>query len=235
MLLLMFVMLKRIIKILNTQSKTYFINKIQNYDELIEAKENKLLEINNKIKELEGLNIEENYVIDNKKDSLLYEQNIPSYRDDKFFKNYKKINEKFNIDNIKIIDEFINKNVLHEESEYYIVLLNIKNMLNYDRIYSLIVLDEENQLIEIRKYLEKSEMEVVKKYIKEKGEFDILSFLSYIDDEILKNDPTIYVKVGNKEENYNHLNKFIKTVFDDSICMGVIIIYKNKLYDYSLS
>ena len=41
----MFLILKKTVKIVNSQTKSYFVNKLQNYDNLIEAKENKLNEI----------------------------------------------------------------------------------------------------------------------------------------------------------------------------------------------
>jgi hypothetical protein len=48
-------------------------------------------------------------------------------------------------------------------------------------------------------------------------------------------DPTIYVIVGGEDENYDKLDDRIKTIFDDRVYKGIKIIYKNKLYDYSLS
>ena len=47
-------------------------------------------------------------------------------------------------------------------------------------------------------------------------------------------DPFVYVYVGNSKENYDHLHEFVKTKVDENIFKGVSIIYKGKLYDYSL-
>ena len=44
----------------------------------------------------------------------------------------------------------------------------------------------------------------------------------------------MYVYVGNSKENYDHLHEFVKTKVDENIFKGVSIIYKGKLYDYSL-
>ena len=64
--------------------------------------------------------------------------------------------------------------------------------------------------------------------------FDLKKFISYLNKVIDSLDPHVYVYVGDKNLNYDNLNEYIKTVFDDSIFRGFKIIYRGKLYDYSL-
>jgi hypothetical protein len=52
---------------------------------------------------------------------------------------------------------------------------------------------------------------------------------------INENNPNIYILVGTEEENYDKIDDRIRTIYDSSIYKGFKIIYKNKLYDYSLS
>ena len=47
---LMFMILKKTVRIVNSQTKSYFVNKLQGYDEIIAEKENKLQEIDELIK-----------------------------------------------------------------------------------------------------------------------------------------------------------------------------------------
>ena len=47
---LMFMILKKTVRIVNSQTKSYFVNKLQGYDDLITEKENKLQEIDDLIK-----------------------------------------------------------------------------------------------------------------------------------------------------------------------------------------
>ncbi|MEG1288142.1 MAG: hypothetical protein RSD29_02160, partial [Bacilli bacterium] len=47
----MFVLLKKIVKLINEQSKLFFVMKLQSYDELIDEKEKKLEKLENKEKE----------------------------------------------------------------------------------------------------------------------------------------------------------------------------------------
>ena len=60
-------------------------------------------------------------------------------------------------------------------------------------------------------------------------------FLNYLDDLIDKTSPYIEVQVANSKQNYDHLSKYIKTVVNDSIYRGIKIVYKNKVYDFSLN
>ena len=50
---LMFVVLRKTVRIVNSQTKSYFVNKLQGYDDLIQSKENKLNEINEQIRDKE--------------------------------------------------------------------------------------------------------------------------------------------------------------------------------------
>ena len=49
----MFIVLRRTVRIVNSQTKSYFVNKLQSYDDLIRDKENKLQEIDELIKDKE--------------------------------------------------------------------------------------------------------------------------------------------------------------------------------------
>lgn len=229
----MFIILKKITNVLNEKSKAYFINRLQIYDELIEVKSKQLDAINNKIKELENIEnrkpIEKNVV----NPDIYYDINIPSYKDEDIFNNYKKINNEFKLKNINIIKKFLKEKVEKNNLDLYNSLVGIKQKIRSDNIYEIIILDSKNQMEAIKKILKKEDQFIFEKYSKD--DFNILDFINYIDDLIRKEDPTIYVRVGDKNQNYNKLDNLIKTVYDENICKGVLIIYKNKLYDYSLS
>ena len=63
----------------------------------------------------------------------------------------------------------------------------------------------------------------------------IENFIDYLDQLVDLNNPEITILVGSKSENYDHLSENIKTVFNDKIYRGIKIIYRNKVYDFSLS
>ena len=49
------------------------------------------------------------------------------------------------------------------------------------------------------------------------------------------NNPKVLIMVGSKNENYDHLSKYIETVFNEKIYRGIKIVYRSKVYDFSLS
>ena len=87
----------------------------------------------------------------------------------------------------------------------------------------------------MKKFLTEEEFKIFKLYrdIEKKPTID--GFLDYIDELIDLNNPCILVYVGKKEENYDHLSKYIKTVYSKEIYKGIKIIYKKRIYDYSLN
>ena len=67
------------------------------------------------------------------------------------------------------------------------------------------------------------------------SDHSIDNFIDYLDQLVNLNNPKITILVGNKSENYDHLSENIETVFNDKIYRGIKIIYRNKVYDFSLS
>ncbi len=229
----MFLVLKNTVKNLNERAKSYFVNRLQNYDEIIESKSKQLEVINEKIKILENINIEDDSKNEINKFGSSYEIKDPTYKDDTIFKEYKKINEKFNINNEEVIKKFIEENIQNNNNSSYVLLSNIDNKLDFECIYKLILMNSQEQVELLKQILTDEEVKILNNY--SQSDFNILKFKGYIEELIRKEDPTIYVKVGNKDENYDYLDNLIKTSYDDSLCKGIMIIYKSKLYDYGLS
>ena len=71
---LMFLILKKTVRIVNDQTKSYFVNKLQGYDDLIQSKETKLQEIDDLIKDREkGIKEEET---SNSKQEYAFDTNV---------------------------------------------------------------------------------------------------------------------------------------------------------------
>ena len=146
MLVFIFILFKNIIKRMDENAKKYFVNKMQDYDYILEEKQARLEEIKNEINNIEASNQnilktsddeyeeENDYKEKKKKDideeydelprkketeDIKYNLNVPNYRETQFFNNYKEVRKVFTVNNEKIIKEFIadHKN-LKEEKEY---------------------------------------------------------------------------------------------------------------------
>ena len=58
---------------------------------------------------------------------------------------------------------------------------------------------------------------------------------TYLNRLIELNDPTVVVLVPNDKVNYDYIDKNIKTKVSDGIYKGIKILYRNKVYDFSLN
>ena len=72
---LMFMILKKTVGIVNSQTKSYFVNKLQGYDDLITEKENKLNKIDELIKDREK-GIKENNNKENLSTEYAFDTNV---------------------------------------------------------------------------------------------------------------------------------------------------------------
>lgn len=233
---LMFFVLKTTVKKINKQTKQYFVDKAQEYDYMIDEKLEKLSQINQELKEKE-LNKEEennsinsaNYEFDYRIIDLL---NKTKYQDKNIFEINKMIDEKFDIDYVGIIKEFIS-NI--DDNGAYQFVINLRSKFNSDIIYKLKILSDEEQVELLNKNLNDKELEIYKAYLKINKKHDLDSFIDYLNELVDLNTPNITIYVGNKTENYDYLSKHIKTIYSKDIYKGIKIIYKNKIYDYSLN
>ena len=109
---LMFVILKKTVRIVNSQTKSYFVNKLQGYDDLIRDKESKLSEIDELIKDKEK-GIKEDNIHNDVKTGYAFDTNVidllnsTQYQDKNIFELNKKIDEKFNINYVDLLKTFL--------------------------------------------------------------------------------------------------------------------------------
>ena len=234
--LIMFFILKKTVSAVNSQTKTYFVDKLQAYDSLIDEKEKRLNEIEELLKNKElGLGEEDTL---SKKDGYDFDYNIidlfnnTEYQNKEILRITKLIEEKFDFNHEKLIKDFLAcvKNV-----DKYEFCLSLKNKFTSEIIYKVkTLLDFEVESF-MKDFLDEKEFEIYLLFNDLNGQFLIEDFVDYLDRLVDLNDPTITIYVSNKKENYDHLNRYIKTVVAEDIYSGIKIVYKDKIYDFSLS
>ena len=233
---LMFIVLKKAVRIVNTQTKSYFVNKLQGYDDLIQDKEDKLQEINEEIKNKEkGLKEEKQekassvYAFDTNVIDLL---NDAKYQNQNIFELNKKIDENFVVNYEELIRDFL---TLCDDSNDYNFCLNLRKKFDSNTIYLLKIKLPNEYEAYIKDILTNKEYKVYEAFKCMNTENNTENFIDYLDQLVDLNSPKIKILVGNKNENYDYLNENIETIVSDKIYRGIKIIYRAKVYDFSLS
>lgn len=233
---LMFLILRKTVKKINTQTKLYFVDKSQEYDYLINEKVEKIKELDKELKEKE-IN-EENKSKGVNNNNFEFDFNIidlfnkTEYQDKNIFELNKKIDEKFNIDEDSLIKKFLS---ITDDDTEYMFCKNLKDKFTSDIIYSLKILTNEELDKKIKEMLTSDEYKLYKLYTDVNTDANIDGFIDYVNELIDLNNPKIIIYVGDKNKNYDNLSKNIKTVYSSDIYKGIKIKYHNKIYDYSLN
>ena len=235
--LIMFLILKKTVKIVNEQTKSYFVNKLQSYDDIINEKEIKLQKINELVKDKEKSLKEENnnnktvnnYAFDTNVIDLF---NSTKYQDKNIYELNKRIDEKFIVNYEELVKDFLN---FCDDSNDYDFCFNLRKKFDSNAIYLFKNILPDDLDSSMKDFLTAKEYKVYEAFKTIVSDNSIENFIDYLDQLVNLNDPKITILVGNKNENYDHLSHYIETKYNDKIYRGIKIIYKNKVYDFSLS
>lgn len=244
MLFFVFIMFKNIIKRINHNAKKYFINKLDDYNDIVEEKEKQIRELKEEIKLL-NKNREELEIYRNKVNTLTKRKTptriasnikVPKFREENFFYNYKELKQKFDFDKEELIKEFIKENQNKDDEKSYKVLCNFKNKFNKEAIYQLMTLQGEEQFDLLKDLLTEREKKLIDidSIIEEKSKFSISLLLEKIDQMLIEVDPIINVYVSKYDKNYDYIDPYIRTKQYERMSEGIIIEYKGKSYDFSI-
>lgn len=227
-----FLFFKRIVNKVNEQSKLYFTLKLQEYDELVKEKEEKLKQIKEDNDNKEKSNeIKEDM---SKTPVIVLDDNKRKYQVDDLLKTVKKVEDRFKIDNEKILKQFLNNKPTKEELVRFNHLEKMKQEITKIGIYNIITSTDENLLNELFEKLRMVDVDIVDAFALNTTNPTVEDFLNYLENELNKCDPHIYVEVGDKNVNFDYLSDRIVTEYNEKIYKGIMVIYRNKMYDYSL-
>lgn len=232
---ILFFALRSTVKRIDYNTKKYFIDKLQDYDYLIEEKQKALNNLNIQIEKskelLNSLSKKEETRPKGNNIKLNNLKNDNKYIDDDLFKKYKNIKDNFKYDYEDIIKKFISSKSFDDKK--YNSLMKIRKRFSNELIYKIVSLKKEEQRKYIENFFDESQISIINQIIGNKN-FNINNFLSDLDALIEKNDPIVYISTGNKNINYDYISNHIRTIYDENINEGIKINYKGSLYDYSL-
>ena len=158
--------------------------------------------------------------------------NGTEYQNKNIFELNKKIDDAFVVDYSGLVTDFVHYTVDNKDYEF---CANLRNKFDSDTIYHLKTIPKDELEEEYKKILDKKEYKVYESFKIITTDNNIENFIDYLDELKELNSPYIVIQVGNKSENYDHYSNYIKTVYNDKIYRGIKIIYRNKVYDFSLS
>ena len=231
------------VKRVNVVAKKNFVDKLQQYDFLVDEKEKKIDELNQNIESKEEVcrelekKIKE--ISENREKAKTVNLNtLPQYADlkeDVALMKYKDIKNKFDLDIRKILKIFLkNHPEEKEEKNRYQKYFRIRMYFGFKTMYRIATFQEEEQKIIIKELLKKDEWGMVEQMMMNEKKFDVIRMIDKIDNMIIQNDPKIYVYVATKNENFDEMDERIRTEFDEKIVEGFKIIYHGISYDYSI-
>ena len=228
--IIMFLSLKKLIESINKDSQSYYLKNMQELDSKIDEKNKKLLEKSkeNEKEEENKKDVKEVNLLDK---DLLDIYNNTDYEKENALKVACKVDEIFNIDEEKVLKDFIKNISIDENNKIY---QSILDRFSPNLIYKLKMLNKESQIKEISKMLSDEEYNVFHDYI-ETHKFRLNKFLLDLNLIIERTNPVIEVLTGNKNKNYNYISSYIKTIYSEDIYKGIIIKYQDKIYDYSIN
>lgn len=262
MILFTFFILRNGVKRINDNAKKYFVDKMQDYNYIIEEKEKELENLRKQIEEakssikttnvvnqqnydlieqkIESKKVEdiENYIQRHKtEEPVNYNFSAPKYRESAFFSNYKFLNNKFTVNNIETINKFIEDNNVNQKIDSkYKALKELRMQFSEDIIYQFLTLSNSEQYKLIEEVIDNKQKTIIDftNQFTDSNRFSITQFIEHIDNLLEGYDPNIYIYVGIQDLNYDYINKNIKTLFYKNMSQGIIIKYKGKIYDYSI-
>ena len=245
MLVFVFILFKNILKSMNENAKKYFVNKLQDYDYILEEKQTKLEKIREEINEFE----EHKNILDNTEEvemkvkskieeqpkEIKYDLKTPEYRETQFFNNYKEVKKIFSVDNERIIKEFIDEHKNEKENKEYKALKKIREKFDQDAIYGCLTLKPYDQIQILDEVLTATEKKLIKfNEIKDDNKFNIKNFIKSIEQRMENLEPTIYIYTNGLDKRYDLIDNNIIMKQYNNMSEGIIIKYRNKIYDYSI-
>ena len=154
-----------------------------------------------------------------------------SYLDKNIFAINKKIEEKFIINYEDLIRDFLS-NIKGDNR--YDFCLKLRDKFTPDEIYKIEIMLPEERNEYMRKFLTEEEYKVYEIFLSS-NKFNMEDFIDYLNRLIELNDPTITILVPSKNINFDYIDKNIKTRVSENIYKGIKILYRNKIYDFSLN
>ena len=166
---------------------------------------------------------------------IKYNLEVPEYRETQFFSNYKEVKRIFTVNNEKIIKEFIAEHRNQKEEKEYKELKKIRDKFDEEAIYSILTLEPNEQIQVLDEVLTAKEKKTIDfENAKLNPEFNIRTFIKKMDARLAQIEPIVYIYTNNTASRYDLIDTDIVVKPYNNMSEGIIIKYRDKIYDYSI-
>lgn len=242
----MFYVLRMAVIVTGKQVDACFVRELEAYDGFLDQKgrENQQLEeekkgLQKEITDMQGVMV-------SLKTSPFYAPRpvprdlfVPSarYIDNDFFDNHKLVSDRMRgLDKGVIMRRIREKNPYAGDLERYRAACRILEVLQLDALYELATMEGSAQLKVLRESLEGEDRKLLEEYadVPEDGSFDGLRFVSWLREVRTAHDPGMYVRTGERRDDFSAYGQDVVTQYDGNISEGMKFIHQNKLFDFSI-
>lgn len=245
----LFYVLRTAAAVTRRQVDACFLKESESYSGYLDDRREEGRRLEEKKKELEQRIGEMEGIVVSLKSSPFYaprpiarELYIPTarYIDNDFFDNHKRVNDMLqSMDYQEIVDEVAAEYVYRGDRQEYDTAVRILSFLGMDVSYELCTLPPETQLAVLRAVFRKQEREkeMLERFLRtleEETDFDVLDFRTYVREIRMEQDPTMYVRTGQKNMEGLHSREGLVCQYDGNISEGMKIICQNRTYDFSI-
>ena len=157
-----------------------------------------------------------------------------NYMNPDFSHDYKQIRENFIYNKEDLVQKLAK--YLKDEPEDVSVSAarKILDSVDADSRYLLSTLSPEEQYDTLQSVFDETQMDLLKEYAKQHSTFESFEFMAWLNDIIFMNSNDIIVRTSLKSDNFDKVDKRIRTEYDDALVEGLYVIHKGKMYDYSI-
>jgi hypothetical protein len=157
-----------------------------------------------------------------------------NYMDPDFSKDYKQIRENFVFDKVALVQGFAVTIEDEPEDERTLAARRTLDSLNADISYQLSTLTGDEQLSILNEVFDERQKALMGEYAEEHSSFETFEYVTWLNELIFRTGREIIVRTGMKSDDFNMIDKRIRTEYDDSLIEGLYVIHKGTMYDYSI-
>lgn len=240
------VSLRMVIESATKKVNAYFLSKLSEYDDDFEVKIAEMQQMEEQRdwlkQEIRILKMDHNSLEVSRfyrPRPIMRDTFIPTarYIDNGFFEDYKKAKNLLVMNKEAIIRTILEKFPYAGDLRRFHAAEGILNKMNFQAVYDLCSITEEEQLKVLNEELEIKEKELLSEFIEplyEAREFKLLVFISWLNQILTSENPILTAYLGDTEEDYSYVADIVSCQFDKNVCEGIRIVYQNRLYDYSI-